>query len=202
MIPIAFPCPDYTSATRPSESLLYLLELGQFVGLPAEIDGGPFRPSPKACRPRSPCRCMGFGSPHPRSDAPSPGSVREIESIRPSPKLAFAPPSQTKFGISIPPLFVCLMGVGYTNVRIVIQNQHRKLKLKANLSQEIPNSPVQIATFNQSRPSVHMSSISRANCRVLVNKTPECLGRMLGSQNWFFGFSCILSALHWLPWQN
>ena len=35
------------------------------------------------------------------------GSVREIESIRLSPRLAFAPPSQTKLGMLIHPLCDC-----------------------------------------------------------------------------------------------
>ncbi len=52
-----------------------------------------------------------------RSTSPPLESVREIESIRLSPRFAFAPTSQTQSGISIPPLCDCLMGVEHICMR-------------------------------------------------------------------------------------
>ena len=47
---------------------------------------------------------------------------------------------------------------------------------------KIPTSRVEIATTNQERPT-EATLAPKTNCRVLVHKTPKCLGTMLRSRS-------------------
>ena len=63
--------------------------------------------------------------------------------------------------------------------RNVTQNQVQNHPSNAIPSEEIPNSNRKIDLSRQLRT---LPCISKTNCRVLVHKTPECLGRMHGKK--------------------
>ncbi len=75
--------------------------------------------------------------------------------------------------------------------RNVTQNQVHNHPSNAIPSEEIPNSNRKIDLSRQLRTQ---PCISKTNCRVLVHKTPECLGRMHGDQTGFLAIPASQSA--------